>query len=87
MGSMKELGSKSKQIHKDVYNYAKKKVDMIFCMGEEWSGCSEDKNFKIFKNHEEIYEHIINIIDKNTIILVKGSRSTKMDKLADKLKP
>ena len=56
-------------------------------MGEEWSGCSEDKNFKIFKNHEEIYEHIINIIDKNTIILVKGSRSTKMDKLADKLKP
>ena len=87
MGSMKELGSKSKQIHKDVYNYAKKKVDMIFCMGEEWSGCSEDKNFKIFKNHEEIYKHIINIIDKNTIILVKGSRSTKMDKLADKLKP
>ena len=87
MGSMKELGSKSKQIHEDVYNYAKKKVDMIFCMGEEWSGCSKDKNFKIFKNHEEIYEHIINIIDKNTIILVKGSRSTKMDKLADKLKP
>ena len=87
MGSMKELGSTSKQIHKDVYNYAKKKVDMIFCMGDEWSGCSEDKNFKIYKNHDEIYKHIINIIDKNTIILVKGSRSTKMDKLADKLKP
>ena len=87
MGSMKELGSTSKQIHKDAYNYAKKKVDMIFCMGDEWSGCSEDKNFKIYKTHDEIYKHIINIIDKNTIILVKGSRSTKMDKLADKLKP
>ena len=40
----------------------------------------------IFDNHEELFEDLVSIIDKNTIILVKGSRSTRMDLIADKLK-
>ena len=86
LGSMKEMGPKSKEIHKDIYNYATKKADMIFCMGEEWSGCGKDQNLIIYEDHDDLYHHLINLIDENTIILVKGSRSTRMDLIADKLK-
>ena len=40
----------------------------------------------IFENQDDLYSHLISIIDKKTILLVKGSRSTRMDLLADKLK-
>ena len=59
---------------------------MIFCMGEEWSGCGKDQNLIIYEDHDDLYHHLINLIDENTIILVKGSRSTRMDLIADKLK-
>ena len=86
LGSMKEMGPKSKEIHKDIYNYASKRADMIFCMGEEWAGCDTDENLIIYKDHKDLYDHLITLIDENTIILVKGSRSTRMDLIADKLK-
>ena len=40
----------------------------------------------IFKDHDALYDHLVSIIDNETILLVKGSRSTRMDKIADKLK-
>ena len=48
--------------------------------------CTCPKDLFIFDNHEELFEDLVSIIDKNTIILVKGSRSTRMDLIADKLK-
>jgi len=40
----------------------------------------------IFKNHDDLYDYLVSIIEEETILLVKGSRSTRMDKIADKLK-
>ena len=87
-GAMKELAEDSNSLHSDVYEYAKDKIDYFFCLGEEWY-CIQDPdntNFKIFSSHEELYESAKNLINLDTVALVKGSRSTRMDIVADKLK-
>ncbi len=87
-GAMKELAEDSNSLHSDVYEYAKDKIDYFYCLGEEWN-CIQDPdntNFKIFSSHEELYESAKNLINLDTVTLVKGSRSTRMDIVADKLK-
>ncbi len=87
-GGMKELAKDSSSLHSDVFNYAKDKVEYFFCIGEEWNDLkdSDKTSFKIFSTHEELYETVKGLIDLNTVTLVKGSRSTRMDIIADKLK-
>ena len=88
LGEMKELGNDSGPLHSDIYQYAKNKVDYLFCLGEEWRGIKDTykKNTRLCSSHEELYESVQQLIDQNTVILVKGSRSTRMDIIADKLK-
>ncbi len=87
-GAMKELADDSSSLHSDIYEYARDKIDYFYCLGEEWN-CIQDPdntNFKIFLSHEELYESSKNLINLDTVTLVKGSRSTRMDVVADKLK-
>ena len=86
LGAMKELGKDSKKLHKEMYEYAKERTDKILCIGEEWSECNSSEDLVIFKNHDDLYDYLVSIIEEETILLVKGSRSTRMDKIADKLK-
>ena len=87
-GGMKELAEGSSLLHLEVYEYAKDKVDYFHCIGEEWNAIqdSDNTNFKIFSSHEKLYESVKDLINVDTVILVKGSRSTRMDIVADKLK-
>ena len=87
-GGMKELAEGSSLLHLEVYEYAKGKVDYFHCIGEEWNAIqdSDNTNFKIFSSHEKLYESVKDLINVDTVILVKGSRSTRMDIVADKLK-
>ena len=87
-GGMKELAEGSSSLHLDVYEYSKDKVDYFHCIGEEWNAIQDfdNTNFKIFSSHEELYESVKDLIDMDTVTLVKGSRSTRMDIVADKLK-
>ncbi len=87
-GGMKELAEGSSSLHLDVYEYAKDKVDYFHCIGEEWNAIQDfdNTNFKIFSSHEELYESVKDLINVDTVTLVKGSRSTRMDIVADKLK-
>jgi len=87
-GGMKELAEGSSSLHLDVYEYAKDKVDYFHCIGEEWNVIedSDNTNFKIFSSHEELFESVKDLINVDTVTLVKGSRSTRMDIVADKLK-
>ena len=86
LGEMKELGPNSQRLHQEMYEYASERVDKILCIGKEWSGCDSSDDLLIFKDHDALYDHLVSIIDNETILLVKGSRSTRMDKIADKLK-
>ena len=87
-GGMKELAEGSSLLHLEVYEYAKDKVDYFHCIGEEWNAIqdSDNTNFKIFSSHEKLYESVQDLINVDTVTLVKGSRSTRMDIVADKLK-
>jgi len=87
-GGMKELAEGSSSLHLDVYEYSKDKVDYFHCIGEEWNAIqdSDNTNFKIFSSHEELYESVKDLLNVDTVTLVKGSRSTRMDIVADKLK-
>ena len=85
-GAMKELGTNSKKLHQEMYEYATQRADKILCIGEEWSQCNSREDLVIFKNHDDLYDYLVSIIEEESILLVKGSRSTRMDKIADKLK-
>ncbi len=88
LGEMKELGLDSKLIHKEMYEYASKRVDKVLCIGKSWSECDFDTNKEpeIFNDQDLLYDYLVSIIDDKTVLLVKGSRSTRMDIIADKLK-
>tara|TARA_E500000081_G_C6138922_1_gene358799 strand:+ start:819 stop:2156 length:1338 start_codon:yes stop_codon:yes gene_type:complete len=88
LGEMKELGLDSKLIHKEMYEYASKRVDKVLCIGKSWSECDFDTNkeLEIFYDQDLLYDYLVSIIDDKTVLLVKGSRSTRMDLIADKLK-
>ena len=88
LGEMKELGLDSKLIHKEMYEYASKRVDKVLCIGKSWSECDFDTNkeLEIFYDQDLLYDYLVSIIDDKTVLLVKGSRSTRMDIIADKLK-
>ena len=87
-GEMKELAENSNSLHSDIYEYAKGRVDYFFCIGKDWKDIKVSNRtiFKTFSSHEELYESVKDLINENTVTLVKGSRSTRMDILADKLK-
>ena len=88
LGEMKELGLDSKLIHKEMYEYAIKRVDKVLCIGKSWSECDFDTNkeLEIFNDQDLLYDYLVSIIDDKSVLLVKGSRSTRMDIIADKLK-
>ena len=88
LGEMKELGLDSKLIHKEMYEYASKRVDKVLCIGKSWSECDFDTNkeLEIFYDQDLLYDYLVSIIDDKTVLLVKESRSTRMDIIADKLK-
>ena len=85
---MKELGERSVEIHQEMYDYANEITDQILLVGDIWTSIAVDKtdSVPIFDDHEEIYDYLVSVLDENTILLVKGSRSTRMDLIADKLK-
>ena len=85
---MKELGERSVEIHQEMYDYANEITDQILLVGDIWTSIDVDKtdSVLIFDDHEEIYDYLVSVLDENTILLVKGSRSTRMDLIADKLK-
>lgn len=86
MGAMKELGDVSIQEHKRVFDLLQSKdFERIVLIGEEYKSVLEEGKVEWYANSEEFKENLIeNKIEKATI-LIKGSRSTKMEILKDVL--
>lgn len=86
MGAMKELGEVSIQEHKRVFDLLQSKdFERIVLIGEEYRSVLEEGKVEWYANSEEFKENLIeNKIEKATI-LIKGSRSTKMEVLKDVL--
>ena len=86
MGAMKELGDVSIQEHKRVFDLLQSKgFERIVLIGEEYKSVLEEGKVEWYASSEEFKENLIkNKIEKATI-LIKGSRSTKMEVLKDVL--
>ena len=84
LGAMRELGEYSHLEHQNIVNMlAERKADNVFLVGEEYLQTTSP--YPVFENVEQLHKYLeINPLrDKN--ILLKGSRSTQMEKLLDVL--
>lgn len=85
MGAMKELGEVSIQEHKRVFELLQSKgFERIVLIGEEYKSVLEGK-VEWYANSEEFKENLIENKIEEATILIKGSRSTKMEVLKDVL--
>ena len=84
LSDMLDLGSEEKQLHYDVGVYAKEKgVDELYCTGPLSKETADGFNGKWYETKDEIYEVCKPLLDKDCIIMIKGSRAMKMDTLVD----
>ena len=82
LGAMRELGEYSHLEHQNIVNMlAERKADNVLLVGEEYMQTTSP--YPVFENVEQLHKYLETnpLRDKN--ILLKGSRSTQMEKLLD----
>jgi len=88
LGDMAEMGDKSLELHKQAVMDAKKAgVQQFFALGKmscQAAACFSDKGF-CFSRHDEMVNFLAKRLNKDTNLLVKGSRSAGMEKVVEKL--
>ena len=86
-GQMAELGPKEAIYHQEILHFADNIVDEIWCIGDLWKQEINLKNssLKIFSNSTELLDYAFKHISRDWIILLKGSRSSAIDQIADNL--
>ncbi len=87
-GEMGELGKQEENYHVEICEYALGKVEEFLCIGDLWKeGLKYISDIGIkFSSKDKLLEYLNTKLTKDSIILVKGSRSTGMDYISDKLK-
>ena len=88
LGDMGELGDEAKTFHKKVGLLSKKRnVEGLFTIGKLSIYASNDfgKDAFHFENYDELGKSLIKILGKNSTVLVKGSRSMKMERIVNLL--
>ena len=82
LGAMRELGEYSHLEHQNIVNMlAERKADTVFLVGEEYLQTTSP--YPVFENVEQLHQHFEEHPLKGKHILLKGSRSTRMEKLLD----
>ena len=82
LGAMRELGEYSHLEHQNIVNMlAERKADTVFLVGEEYLQTTSP--YPVFENVDLLHKHLEEQPIKGKNILLKGSRSTKMEKLLD----
>ena len=84
LGAMRELGEYSHLEHQNIVNMlAERKADTVFLVGEEYLQTTSP--YPVFENVEQLHKYLEDNPIKGKHILLKGSRSTRMEKLLDVL--
>lgn len=82
LGDMLELGENSKNFHEEIGEYVfNMKIDKIFLFGKEMEHLYnkyKEMNVKYFIDKEDIKEEIKGI-EKNKVVLLKGSRGMRLE--------
>ena len=102
LGDMLELGTDQDIAHRDIIKYIRvnNSVNTVLTFGDifgkagdNWNDSVEGKkalkeNFRVirFEKKEEIISWLVPILQKDDLVLVKGSRGMKMEQVADGLR-
>jgi len=91
LGDMQELGEKTCFYHKELGNFLRNTgIQKILLIGNHMKHAFEElKNYDttiIFKNKKEIIEYALQNLKEDDAVLVKGSRTSKMEEIAEALK-
>ena len=82
LGAMRELGEYSHLEHQNIVNMlAERKAENVFFVGQEYLLTTSP--YPVFENVEQLHQHFEEQPLKGKNILLKGSRSTQMEKLLD----
>lgn len=89
-GTMKELGHKAYDSHREIGAYARKNsVDLLIVLGEFKAafeeGFKDIEKIKSFESTEEVSEFLERFTEKDDVILVKASRAMKFEKIVKQL--
>jgi len=89
LGTMKELGDSSAKAHEQVGAYAKSSgVDLLFTLGEfnqDFKNGYGSENFMAFDSMEKLIEELKKNIKSDDVLLVKASRSMKLETIINEL--
>ncbi len=86
IGEMAELGDESEKEHRHIAELLKQiHCDKIVLVGEKFAGYKSILNYQHFENSQKASEWLKQNPLKNSYILIKGSRSTKMEKIMEAL--
>ncbi len=86
LGDMGEIGDRTGQFHDEVGGYAKSQgVDQLFALGEhsELAARNFGAGGRHFAGAEALLEALAPQLDGETVVLVKGSRFMRMERVAD----
>ena len=81
LGDMKELGEESLQSHKEIGELASQVCDFFITVGD----LASEMNASNYKTNKEAVEKIKSILRPGDLILVKGSRSMKMEEIVEEI--
>ena len=86
-GNMAELGSNKKKFHSEIGDYARDKCDLLFTIGDlaKLASDSFGKGSESFDDELVLTSKIEEHLDDNVVVLVKGSRFMKMEKIINQL--
>jgi UDP-N-acetylmuramoyl-tripeptide--D-alanyl-D-alanine ligase len=88
LGDMAELGEQSEALHREIGEYIKNKnIDDVFTVGL-WSAMvstGKGKQARHFSSKAEVVAASKKILQKNCVVLVKGSRSSGMEDVVNGL--
>jgi UDP-N-acetylmuramoyl-tripeptide--D-alanyl-D-alanine ligase len=85
-GDMAELGEESVQMHRDVGLYARGKIKSIWSVGKESLQISESFGGHHFDSINDLLAVLPAKLENETAVLVKGSRSSGMERVVDTLR-
>ncbi|KTD28017.1 MULTISPECIES: UDP-N-acetylmuramoyl-tripeptide--D-alanyl-D-alanine ligase [Legionella] len=88
LGDMGELGAWTKEHHEEIGHVAHQRgIDLLMTCGthSEHSTKAFGSTAKHYKNQEELARDLLPELDKDTTVLVKGSRSSAMEKVVHQL--
>lgn len=88
LGTMRELGHKSEEAHREIGKYAKENgIEKVLCFGNFSKNIKEGygEGCTVYENKEELIKDLLNIICEGDIILVKASRSLKFEEITKAL--